>query len=517
MSHADDLAAAADQLFALGRKRSGLSLLRVILDDGHPDSARTRCCLERARDHADLDLALAATRQLVRQLRRSGPLTPAVERELARLEGDDLYGLVLLEEAAGNGAADPVVPIPGRLLYILHHSRPYLTNGYATRGHGIATGMREAGIDLVCLTRPGFPADVVKDLPQTIPPQDTIEGITYLRDLDPLRNGPHRSRTYLKDAADRIERRLREIRPQAVMVASNYVAALPAVLAARRCGVPVAYEVRGFWEVTQVSHNPAHEASLSYQMQKALESRTAALCDHVFTLASPMRDELVRRGVAPHRISLLPNSCDPGHFRPAPRAEDLARAWNIPADVPVIGYIGSFVQYEGLDDLTRACARLRRDGHRFRLALVGGKAGPVESGIEAIAREQGLSDWVIAPGRVPHEEVDAWYSLIDIAPFPRKPQPVTELVTPLKPLEAMAMEKAVVMSSVRAMAEMVDDGQTGLVFEKGNPDDLAAKLALLLTDGDLRRRIGRNARRHVQTERTWRRMGDHVRTWMEQL
>jgi glycosyltransferase involved in cell wall biosynthesis len=514
--HTDDLAAAADQLFALGRKRSGFSLLKVMLEGEHLDAARSRHCLERAREHVDLDMALEATKQLIQKLKASVRVTPAVTREIISLEGDDLFGLVLLETIR-DGVADPVVPIPGRLLYVLHHSRPYLTNGYATRGHGIATGMREAGIDLVCLTRPGFPVDVVKDLPETIPPFDMIEGITYFRDLHPKRNGTDRSRTYLKDAADQIEIRLREIRPQAVMVASNYMSALPALLAARRCGLPVAYEVRGFWEVTQLSHNPSHELSLTYQMQKALESRTAAACDHVFTLASPMRDELIRRGVAAKRISLLQNSCDPDHFRPVPRADDLAAAWNIPADVPVIGYIGSFVQYEGLDDLTRACARLRRDGHSFRLVLVGGKAGEVEAEIEEIARENGLDDWLITPGRVPHEEVDAWYSLIDIAPFPRKPQPVTELVTPLKPLEAMAMEKAIVMSSVRAMAEMVEDGKTGLVFEKGNPDDLAEKLARLIADPDLRRRMGHDARRHIQAERTWRRMGERVKEWMQQL
>lgn len=515
MPHTDDLAAAADCLFALGRKSSGFSLLRAILEEEQLDPASARQCLARAREHGDVHMALEATKRLVGQLRASACVTPAITREIVSLEGDDLFGLALLE-AADEAVTDPVVPVPGRLLYVLHHSRPYLTNGYATRGHGIATGMREAGIDLVCLTRPGFPVDVVKDLPEEIPPSDSVEGITYLRDLHPKRNGPNRSRTYLKDAADRIEQRLREIRPQAVMVASNYMSALPTLLAARRCGLPVAYEVRGFWEITQLSHNPAHEASLSYQMQKALESRTAALCDHVFTLASPMQDELIRRGVGADRISLLPNSCDPDHFRPVPRVDNLAAAWNIPVDVPVIGYIGSFVQYEGLDDLTRACARLRREGHCFRLVLVGGKAGEVEAEIEAIARENGLADWLITPGRVPHEEVDAWYSLIDIAPFPRKPQPVTELVTPLKPLEAMAMEKAVVMSSVRAMAEMVEDGQTGLVFEKGNPDDLAAKLARLITDPDLRRRMGHNARRHIQAERTWRRMGERVKKWMQQ-
>jgi len=183
----------------------------------------------------------------------------------------------------------------------------------------------------------------------------------------------------------------------------------------------------------------------------------------------------------------------------------------------VIGYIGSFVQYEGLDDLVRACGRLKAQGLTFRLVLVGGKAGPLEAELEEIARQNGLSDWLITPGRVPHEAVDAWYSLIDIAPFPRKPQPVTEMVTPLKPLEAMAMHKAVVMSSVRAMAEMVRHGETGMVFEKGNSADLAACLSQLVEQPEMRRRLGENARRYVETERTWSGMGARVRDWLSNM
>ncbi|SDE30607.1 Glycosyltransferase involved in cell wall bisynthesis [Paracoccus isoporae] len=492
-------------------------MLKVILKSGELDEVRARRCLSYARETADIETALAAMKHLAGKLRAANSMSPAIERELVSLEGDELYGLARLDELPAI-AIDPVVPTPGRLLYLLHHSRPYLTNGYATRGHGVATGLREAGVDLVCLTRPGFPLDVVKDLPAFIPESDLIDGITYLRQLHPKRSGRGRSQMYFADAADQIERRLREIRPQAVMVASNYVAAIPAVMAAHRCGLPIAYEVRGFWEVTQLSRDSGLEKTMKFRAQKALESRVAAACDHVFTLASPMRDELVRRGVARDKISLLPNSCDTAQFCPQPRADALAEKWSIPQGVPVIGYIGSFVQYEGLDDLTRACARLRREGHVFRLVLVGGNTnGTVEAEIAEIARESGLGDWLITPGRVPHEQVDAWYSLIDIAPFPRKPQPVTELVSPLKPLEAMAAGKAVVMSSVRAMAEMVEGGQTGLVFQKGNADDLATKLAKLIEDRDIRRSLGQNARRYILAERTWRSMGERVKHWMQQL
>ena len=507
------LARAAERLVEIGRASSELALLRHALRaPGKLPPSYLRRAKALAEDGCDIETARAALRALRSAL--EGASKPAEQREYTNLAGSELAVLDRLDELLRPGT--PAPPVPGRLLYVLHHSRPWLSNGYATRGHGLAQGMIAAGIDLVCATRPGFPLDVRKEL-ETAPESDSLDAVDYLRALEPRRSGPGRSRRYLLDAADVLERRIRECRPQAVMAASNYVAALPALIAARRTGLPFAYEVRGFWEITEVSREPERAETFTHHLKLRLEAKTAAAADRVFTLSTPMAQELTRRGVEAERIALLPNSCDPEHFRPQPRDSDLARRLNIPRDVPVIGYIGSFVPYEGLDDLTEACAALRRQGHAFRLVLVGADDGLVHERITEIAHAQGLADWLILPGRVPHEEVSAWYSLIDIAPFPRKPQPVTELVTPLKPLEAMAMEKAVVMSSVGAMAEMVRDGETGLVFDKGNPAALAGALARLVGDAQLRARLGRNARAFVAAERTWVTMGERVRGWLQSL
>jgi glycosyltransferase involved in cell wall biosynthesis len=221
-----------------------------------------------------------------------------------------------------------------------------------------------------------------------------------------------------------------------------------------------------------------------------------------------MREELIRRGVAAEKITLAPNGCDSRKFSPQPRDAPLAEHYGIPEGVPVIGYIGSFVQYEGLDDLVRACSLLQQRGLEFRLLLAG--SGPAEGDIQQAASEAGLDDWLIMPGRIPHEEVAAHYSLIDITPFPRKPQPVTELVPPLKPLEAMAMEKAVVVSSVRPLAEMITSGETGVVFEKGNINDLEHYLAQLILSSGLRTRLGRAGRTWVAQKRSWQRATENI-------
>lgn len=502
------LAKAAERLWVLGRQESALALLRDI-----PAAALSREQLlqlnAHAEEHNDLDMALTMTRHLIVKLK--GAETEKEKREYNSLIGSEMGALAILHNLPK--PENPIQPVAGRVAYVLHHSLPYLNNGYATRGHGLAMGMQAAGLDVVCLTRPGFPLDIKRDLTDA-PPTSVIDNVTYHRLAEPKWTGPGRSRTYATDAAAVLEAAFRQHRPQAVIAASNHVNALPALMAARRCGIPMSYEVRGFWEITNASRDPAAEQSMAHQLKIRLDAKLASMADHVFTLSNSMKDELVRRKVPADRITLLPNCCDPDKFVPRPRDTALAAAHGLPDGVPVIGYIGSFVDYEGLDDLARACAKLRQDGHTFRLVLVGASEGPIYDRIVAIAQNEGLGDWLIMPGRVPHDQVEAWYSLIDIAPFPRKPVPVTELVTPLKPLEAMAMEKAVVMSSVAAMAEMVEDGVTGLVFEKGRPQALSADLARLIAEPALRTRLGTQARAFVQAERTWAKMGGRVKEWI---
>jgi glycosyltransferase involved in cell wall biosynthesis len=399
---------------------------------------------------------------------------------------------------------------PKKIAYFLHNSLPYSSGGYATRAHGMATGLQENGFKVLCVSRPGFPLDTPGDhAGRELSAFDEIDGVEYHRIFGPLRVNIS-GNLYMLQSAQAIEEFLIKHKVDLVMAASNHLTAIPAGIAARRLGLPYLYEVRGFWEVTRVSREPEYESTLQYLVQVRNETVASIHADRVFTLTAPMLEELVKRGVPAQKITLLPNSCDPSRFTPRSRDIQLAQKLGIPDDVPVIGYIGSFVQYEGLENLAQACSYLIQRGIDFRLLLVGSEnasgseRGPITQEIQLIANESGLADKLIMPGRVPHELVEAYYSLIDIAPFPRKPQPVTEMVSPMKPLEALAMEKAVVVSSVRALTEMIIDDKTGLVFKKGDIEDLADKLQLLISDPILRLRLGKAGRKWVETERTWR-------------
>lgn len=405
--------------------------------------------------------------------------------------------------------------VPGRLCYVLHNSLPYSSGGYATRAQGLAQALADTGWEVVALTRPGFPCDVAEVEPEAVLSTDVIEGIPYVRELWPSRRG-QTTTSYIEGAADALERQLRSLRPSVVVAASNHLTGLPALIAARRLGIPFFYEVRGLWEVTRLSREPAFAETVNYWLQRHLEAAVALEAEGVFTLTGALRDELVAREVPAEKIRLLPNACDPERFEPLPRDRALQAELGFPEGVPVIGYIGTFVSYEGLEDLAAACGRLKAQGLAFRLLLVGNEdasgsgRGEITEAIQRAAVKHGFQDWLAMPGRVPHEVVPAYYSLIDIAPFPRKPLPVCEMVSPMKPLEALAMEKAVVVSDVRALAEMVRDGETGLLFRKGDVDDLTDKLVQLVKDSALRRSLGRNGRQWVQEERTWRIVADKM-------
>ncbi len=396
--------------------------------------------------------------------------------------------------------------------YVLHNSLPYASGGYATRARGVVRGLTANGLQVSVLTRAGFPLDVKKDLkPSTLPLRDVIDGITYERIAEPYRTLVSLE-DHVRQSADEMERRFKAQGLGHILAASfAQYSGLPALIAARRLGLPFYYEVRGLAEVTMESRDDGFKDSHGYKFLVDLEHLVCSEADHVFTLTQPMKDELVARGLAAEKVTLVPNSCDIERFTPRPRDEALAAELGIPSGLPVIGYIGTFVDYEGLDDLAEAAGLLRQRGQDFRLLLVGGEnvtdssQGPLTRRIREIIAAEGLEKQVIMPGRVPHDMVERYYSLIDIAPFPRKPWRVCEMVSPMKPLEAMAMEKTVLVSSVQALKDMVRHGETGWVFDKGSVESLADELGTLLADPELRRKLGRQSRTWVAEERTWKR------------
>lgn len=398
---------------------------------------------------------------------------------------------------------------PKRVMYCLHSSVPYNTNGYSTRSHGVVVGTRDVGWDVRPVTRPGYPWDSrvsIDKLPADYRLENETEGIRYVALAGPNLNETGLDR-YIVEAADVFHREAQRLCPEIIHSASNHITALSALIAARRLGVPFVYEVRGLWEITQASETPGWEQSERYRLAVKLETLVAREADRVLALTQELKVELVRRGVAPDRITVAPNCVDTDVFAPMPRDEKLARELGLATGVPTIGFAGSVVDYEGLDLLVEALVLVRERGVPFNLLVVGD--GRVLDGVKARTKQLGIEDVCRFPGRVPFEAVTRYISCMDIMPCPRKPNEVTEMVSPLKPLESMAMSKAVLLSDVSPHRTLVEDGVRGLLFRKGDVADLADKLTTLLRDAELRQRLGRAARQWVTLNRTWTHVG-HV-------
>lgn len=390
-----------------------------------------------------------------------------------------------------------------RVMYCVHSTPVFDSNGYSIRTGGVAGGLRRNGADVVVVARSGYPWDSGRrtDLPdrrRTVREQD---GIEYVHNPG-LGLSDSTLDQYLDEAADAFVREARLLRPSIIHAASDAHTALPALVAARRLGLPFVYEVRGLWEVTAASSREGWDRSDRYALQVALETLVATEADEVLAITPQVAEVLSARGVRPAQISLLPNAVDVDAVLPIPHDTAYGRTGHIRADVPRIGFAGSVVAYEGLDVLVEAAAILRDRGHEFAVVIAG--SGAAEADLRQRVADLRLGELVHLLGRVPHDEIPRLMSTFDIMPCPRVSLPVTELVSPLKPLEAFAAGKAVVLSDVAPHRDLAGSGEErALLAAAGDATALADRLEELLRDEDRRRGLARAARLWVYDQRTW--------------
>ena len=306
----------------------------------------------------------------------------------------------------------------------------------------------------------------------------------------------------MRQLETRLEEVAREVRPDIIHAHSPVLNAFPAIKVARKLGIPVVYEIRAFWEDAAVNHGSTTEGSLRYRITRNLETRAIKQVDHVFTICEGLRADIVARGIPADKVTVIPNAVDIDAFHLAsPPDPELQQKWGL-SDKTVIGFIGSFYAYEGLDLLLEALPAIMARRPDIRLLLVGG--GPQEASLRQQARRLGLQDAVIFTGRIPHKDVNLYYDLIDILAYPRHPMRLTELVTPLKPLEAMAQGQIFVASDVGGHKELIQHDKTGILFRAGDRDALAKAIGLLLENMDRWPVLKANGRKFVEDVRNWR-------------
>ncbi|MBL8698827.1 MAG: glycosyltransferase, exosortase A system-associated [Alphaproteobacteria bacterium] len=385
-----------------------------------------------------------------------------------------------------------------RILHVLDHSLPF-HSGYVFRTLSILEHQRRLGWETVQVTTPRH-----RNATEAV---ERVDGWVFHRTPEPsgwLSRVPVvREMTEVLASARRIRAVAREVRPDVIHAHSPVLNAIPAWLVARLVGVPFVYEIRAFWEDAAVDHGSTVEGSARYRATRMIESFMIRRADAVMTICEGLRADIVGRGVDPRKITVIPNAVNVGDFTVGRAADrDLKRSLGLEGK-QVLGFIGSFYAYEGLDVLLEAVERLKARRDDVAVLLVGG--GPQDAALRAQAEKLGLHDLVRFTGRVPHAEVQRYYDLVDVLCYPRKPMRLTDLVTPLKPLEAMAQGRIVLASDVGGHRELIRDRDTGYLFAAGDPEALATAIDDVLNARDAWDGMRVRARRFVEDERSWER------------
>ncbi len=389
--------------------------------------------------------------------------------------------------------------VPGRVLHLVTDALPATSAGYTIRTHEIAVAQRSGGLDPHVATRCGYPVTQGRlDGRRLV----VLDGVPYHRLLPWLM--PARADKAADLGLELAAGLTSRIRPAVLHAASNFANARLALALRERYGLPVVYEVRGFWEDTWLSRHPDVERlanSELYQQNRDLETRCMLAADLVVTLGEAMREEIVGRGVAAEKILIVPNAVAAEFLRPLPDAAALRAALGIDPDEYVVGVVSSLVPHEGIGTLLEATAILRARRVPARVLIVGD--GPEAAALQRQAAAAGLAAAAVFTGRVPAAKVRQFHALLDIFVVPRTPDRVCQLVTPLKPVEAMASGLCVVTSQVKALTEIVKHEVTGMQTVPQDPVSLANCLEHLFYSPDIRRKLGDNAREWAARDRTW--------------
>ena len=384
-----------------------------------------------------------------------------------------------------------------RILHVLDHSIP-LHSGYTFRTASLLREQRALGWDTFHITSP--------KQGDTKAAEESVDGLHFYRTaggtglMADLPVG--REVALMKALEKRLEQVARIVEPDIIHAHSPVLNALPALKVGRRLGIPVVYEIRAFWEDAAVDHGTTNPGSLRYRATRGLETRAIQRADHVFTICEGLRADIVARGVPSGKVTVIPNAVNVESFQLAsPPDPALLDKLGLTGST-VIGFIGSFYAYEGLDLLVAALPQLLAAQPDIKLLLVGG--GSQEANLRQQAQALDVADKVVFAGRVPHQDVNKYYDLIQVLAYPRHPMRLTELVTPLKPLEAMAQGQLFVASDVGGHKELVQHNQTGVLFKAGSADALAESLLGLLNNPALWPVLKTNGRAFVDNVRNWK-------------
>lgn len=380
-----------------------------------------------------------------------------------------------------------------RILHVLHHYFPIL-DGYTIRSMYILRHQRALGLDVFVLTsaQQGRRSERCED----------VEGVPVFRTPGEPASGPSGVREARN--VQRLRRRLLEVvesvRPDVIHAHSPSIVALPSLWVARSSRLPFVYEVRDLWENASVDRGKFTEQSPLYKVARALDSYVLRRADAVVTICQSLARHLADRMPARPAPLVVDNGVDSQVFCPGPRSSSFSARWELD-QAEVLAHIGGFQPYEGLELLIKELPKIISERPTAKLLLVGG--GEQEAALRTLVQRLGLGARVVFTGRLPHDGVRDAYSAADLMVYPRVSTRTTNLTTPLKPLEAMATGKAVLLSDLPPMRELVEPGVSGFICRAGSAEALAEACVAALADRCRLSAVADAGRARVEKHRQW--------------
>ncbi|MGP5124571.1 glycosyltransferase family 4 protein [Glutamicibacter ardleyensis] len=389
--------------------------------------------------------------------------------------------------------------VTGRILHLVKESRPFLSNGFVARSHKNFVAEKQAGLEPIVVTEPGFPDNIDNRF------QGDFEGITHVRlSAGKMAYEQIPADSYLQLFAELAYEEVKKFKPEAIHVSSGrrgYDTALVGLALQKKTGLPLVYEVRSFFEGNWTGDMEIECEGETFQARMNVERMCMEKADRVLTIGESMKAELIERGVPESKIGIIPNAVDSSQFSPRPRNLKISSELGI-GDVATFGYVSNMDHYrESQETLIQACHELKIRGANMKCVLVGG--GPRMAELQKMADELGIRDLCIFTGPVNHDAIQEYYSLIDFFVIPRIPERAATYVTPLKPFEAMAQKKPIIVSDLPALVEIADPPNRGLSFEPGNYKALADRIQELEKNKALAEKIAQAGYDWVTNNRTW--------------
>lgn len=386
-----------------------------------------------------------------------------------------------------------------KVLHIFDHSIP-LHSGYTFRSRAILREQRKLGFTTCHVTS--------SKQGETEASVENIDGLQFYRSDLPKGLSAKFPILDQMSVVTTLKKRLREVikleNPDVLHAHSPALNGLAAIQIGKEMGIPVVYEIRAFWEDAAVDHGTCQEGDLRYRLTQKLENYVIKHANHVTTICDGLKNDLVKRGVSETKITQIPNAVDfesfSGNDVPQPVQDELRKKLSLEGKY-VLGFLGSFYAYEGLDLLLDTLPKLIKEDPTIHLLLVGG--GPQEHNLKEQVQRLELEHHVTFTGRIPHQQIKEYYSLVDLLVFPRKSMRLTELVTPLKPLEAMAQHKLVLASNVGGHKELIEHNKTGFLFEADSLNSLCQTVIDIKNNAN-KNDITANGFEFVKNVRNWK-------------